>query len=482
MDEENLNPDLNPDELKIPAYQRRKIKSDYSNLIDHPQIPKEDEFYKNSHQNKKILVLNSGSSSIKAKVFEKEINNPDNLNSLQEIKSFHLEDVEDHEQGIRKILNQLLEEEVIISYDEIIYVGHRVVHGGEKFQKASIIDEKNLADLEELSELAPLHNPINIEGIKICKKIFSESTKQIAVFDTAFHQTMEEKAYLYGLSKEIYEKYKIRRYGFHGTSHKYVINRALDFLKKSNFEKKLDSSDNLEKENNSPIKINSYYLSQQNHSKNQEKLEHLKIISCHLGNGSSITASINGKSIDTSMGFTPLEGVMMGTRSGSIDPAIPTFLIKNHNYTSTKVEELLNHKSGLGGFSEISNSMKEIYETSESLNQNKERRDRAKLTIETLAYQIAKYCGGYAAAMNGLDCLIFTGGMGENAFYLRQKICQYLAFLGLKFDEIRNKESLKYKSNFDNQIQEISLPASKITTLVIKTDEEKQIALECLEI
>lgn len=448
--------ELTPEEkLKIPAYQRKKKQSDYSNLIDHPQIPKDQKRQFDSPRNEKILVLNSGSSSLKAKLFEKD------YHVLKEVKSFNLTEIDDHEKGIRDILNQLLEKEIILNFDEITKVGHRVVHGGEHFKKAAIIAAQDLEILEKISNLAPLHNPLNILGIKICKNIFSESTKQIAVFDTAFHQTMPEKAYLYGLPKDFNEKYGIRRYGFHGTSHKYVTNLALNYLKPPK---------------SAAIKINSYYLDVK---KNIPENHQYKIISCHLGNGSSITASVDGKSMDTSMGFTPLEGIMMGTRCGSIDPAIPTYLIKNHNFTAKKVDDLLNNQSGLLGFSGISNSMREIFEESRKANNDPKKRQHAKLTIEILAYQIARECGGYAAALSGLDALIFTGGMGENAFYLREKVCKYLGFLDLKFDQTENKNC--FQSEEAQEIAEISLPASRVKVFVIKTDEEKQIALECLE-
>ncbi|MDD3861559.1 MAG: acetate/propionate family kinase, partial [Candidatus Gracilibacteria bacterium] len=254
-----------------------------------------------------------------------------------------------------------------------------------------------------------------------CKKILPK-TKQVAIFDTAFHQTMPEKAYLYAIPYSLYKKHNIRRYGFHGTSHKYVINETIKILKKKN----------------------------------------LKIISCHLGNGASITASLNGKSMDTSMGLTPLEGIMMGTRSGSIDPAIIFHLEKTLKLSSEKIYTLLNNKSGLLGISEISSDMRKIY--AKSLKKD----PRALLTIELLSYQIAKYLGSYSSILGGIHAIIFTGGLGEKAFYVRQKSCEYLKFLGLSLDHQKNKKCETI----------ISTPKSKIKVFVIPTNEEKQIAIE----
>lgn len=378
----------------------------------------------------KILVINSGSSSIKSTLFDftKSVSGKESQTEIAKalvdgiglksckfifekltkttVKNNEKCRITSHEAGVKLILETLLKTKCIQGLNEISAVGHRVVHGGEKYTKSTILNSKILKEIEKLSSLAPLHNPANLASIHACQKLLPQA-KEVAVFDTAFHQTMPEKAYLYALPKEFYKKYQIRRYGFHGTSHKYVINEALKILKKS-----------------SP------------------RLTAPKIISCHLGNGSSITASIAGKSIDTTMGFTPLEGLPMGTRSGSIDPGIILHLANNLKFTPKEIDEILNHKSGLLALSQVSSDMRDIY--GQSLKSNKQ----AILTLEILSYQIAKYCGSFAAAMSGLDCLIFTGGIGENAFYIRDKVSAYLKFLHIK------------------------------KTLVIPTNEEKQIALE----
>ncbi|MFH1533912.1 MAG: acetate kinase [Nitrospirota bacterium] len=386
----------------------------------------------------KILVINAGSSSIKSKLFEKK-------KDLEPIAKFHIDGiglkqcklifksenkniglkqkVKNHEEGIKLLLKTLKDTGTIENLKEIEVVGHRVVHGGEKYSEPVKIDARVIKTIDELSSLAPLHNPANLQAIKACKKLIKHAP-QIAIFDTAFHQTMPEKAYLYGLPYEYYKKHNIRRYGFHGTSHKYVTETAIKILKKKN----------------------------------------LKIISCHIGNGSSITASINGKSVDTSMGFTPLEGVMMGTRSGSIDPAIILHLQKELKMKPDAIDNLLNHESGLKGFSEISSDMRNIYA------KYKEKDPRAILTIETLSYQIAKYLGAYTAAMDGLDAIIFTGGLGEKAFYVREKACSYLNHSGLKLNSKKN----------ENCEQLISDSKSKIKVFVIPTNEEKEIASQAL--
>lgn len=388
----------------------------------------------------KILVINAGSSSIKSKLFEKK-------KDFEPLAKFHIDgiglkqcklifksenkniglkqEIKNHEEGIKLLLKTLLSTGTIENLKDIEIVGHRVVHGGEKYSEPIKIDARVIKTIDKLSSLAPLHNPANLQAIKACKKLIKHAP-QIAIFDTAFHQTMPEKAYLYGLPYEYYKKHNIRRYGFHGTSHKYVTETVIKLLKKKN----------------------------------------LKIISCHIGNGSSITASINGKSVDTSMGFTPLEGIMMGTRSGSIDPAIVLHLQKELKMKPAAIDELLNHESGLKGFSEISPDMRNIYE------KYKKKDPRAILTIETLSYQIAKYLGAYTAAMDGLDAIIFTGGIGEKAFYVREKACSYLNHSGLKLDQKKNK----------NCEQLISNNKSKIKVFVIPTNEEKEIASQSLKV
>ncbi len=382
-----------------------------------------------------ILVINSGSSSLKFQLIKtgKEFNtlakgHIDGI-GLKSCKfTFSGADknigqkfeVKDHREALNLTFQTLTKAGIIKKYSEIDAIGHRVVHGGEKYTSSVKIDAKVIKEIDKLSELAPLHNPPNLKGILACKKL-TPKTPQIAVFDTAFHQSMPEKAYLYGLPYDYYERLNIRRYGFHGTSHKYVIQEALRLLKKKN----------------------------------------AKIISCHLGNGSSITA-FDQKSIDTSMGFTPLEGIMMGTRSGTIDPAIVFYLQEKLKISTDEIDEILNKKSGLKGVSEISSDMRKIYEESKKKNR------LAKLTIELLSYQIAKYCGAYIAALNGLEALIFTGGMGIKADYIRKNVCKYLEFLGLKLDD---------KKNQAHQIQ-ISDPKSKVKVFVIETNEELQIAKE----
>ena len=384
----------------------------------------------------KILTINAGSSSLKASLFEKTkelvkiqidgINRDKckftyksadkNIGQHQKIKN--------HETALTFALELLLKNKAIKDLEEIKATGHRVVHGGEKYTKSVKIDANVLKTIEKLSNLAPLHNPVNLEAIKAAKKLLPKNSKHIAIFDTSFHQTIPEKGYLYGLPFKLYKKESIRRYGFHGTNHKYVIETALKKMKKKK----------------------------------------AKIVSCHIGNGSSITASIDGNSVDTSMGFTPLEGIIMGTRCGSIDPAITFHLQKNLKMKATDVDTLLNKESGLLGVSGISSDMRDIYAKYKEKDQNAIR------TIELLAYQIAKYIGSYAAAMNGLDAIVFTGGLGEKAFYVREKVIDYLEFLGFKLDKTKNKAS---KVDY---IDEISKGKKKI--FVIKANEAYQIAKE----
>ncbi|MFC1616073.1 acetate/propionate family kinase [Patescibacteria group bacterium] len=388
----------------------------------------------------KILILNSGSSSLKFKVFE---NNKklelvaegmiDGLGLKTCRFTFKSENknigqsaqIKTHKQAIDLTLKTLLKAGVIKNNKEISAIGHRVVHGGEYYSEPTKIDARVIKRLNQLSELAPLHNPANIKGIEVCKKLLAR-TPQIAVFDTAFHQTMEEKAYIYGIPYNFYKKHNIRRYGFHGTSHKYVTNEALKIIKKKK----------------------------------------VKTISCHIGNGVSITAELDGKSIDTSMGFTPLEGVMMGTRCGSIDPAIIFHLVQEKKMKLEKVEELLINDSGLEGLSEVSSDMRLVWDAA------KKKDKLAQLSIEIFSYQIAKYVGAYVAVLNGLDGLIFTGGIGEKAEYVREKICQHFEYIGLKLDKRKNENSELI----------LSTPKSKVKVMAIPTDEEMQIAMETQEV
>jgi len=336
----------------------------------------------------------------------------------------------DHKEAVRLVIEALIDKEhgVIGSLAEIGAVGHRVVHGGEKFDKAVVIDDAVIKDIEELSSLAPLHNPANLIGIRACADNMP-GVKQVAVFDTAFHQTMPKKAYMYGIPYEYYEKYKVRRYGFHGTSHDYVSQRAAEILGK--------------------------------------KREDLKIIVCHLGNGASISAVKNGKCVDTSMGLTPLEGLIMGTRSGDIDPAIISFLCEKENMTAEEMNTVLNKKSGVLGLSGgLSSDFRDLGEAADAGN------EMAKMTLETYCYRVAKYIGAYAMAMHGVDVIVFTAGIGENNYAVRAGVCSYLGVLGA----IVNEEDLKTRG------EEIIVtePGSKVTVMVIPTDEELSIARQTL--
>lgn len=325
------------------------------------------------------------------------------------------------EKALHIALKLLLQQKIITSLHQIDAVGHRVVHGGEKYRRATIINKNIMAAIQKFSNLAPLHNPYNLAAIRACKKLLPK-TPQVAVFDTSFHQSMPKKAYLYPLPYHFYTKLGIRRYGFHGTSHSYVAEKTIQLLKK----------------------------------------RQSKIVICHLGNGSSITAVKNGKCIDTSMGFTPLEGIPMGTRSGDIDPAIVFFLIKKLKLPPTKIEEILTKKSGLLGLSEISSDVRDLWGAVKKGNA------RAKLTLEILAYRTAKYIGAYAAAMNGLDAISFTAGIGENAYYLRKTVCDYFSYLNLKIDPVKNKK---------NAVS-IHKKGSRVKVFVIPTNEEIKIAAE----
>lgn len=320
---------------------------------------------------------------------------------------------------------------VIDSMSEISAVGHRVVHGGYIFNQSTLVDQKVLEDIERLSELAPLHNKAHAMGIRACMKVLGDKVPQVCVFDTSFHQTMPPKAYMYPVPYEYYENYKVRRYGFHGTSHRYVSRRAADLLNKN--------------------------------------LADLKIITCHLGNGCSITAIKDGKCFDTSMGFTPLDGVMMGTRTGTLDPSVITYIAKKENILPADMCEMLNKKSGVLGISKVSNDNRDVTNAAENGNQ------QAALAIEMQRYQIAKFIGGYVAALNGVDAIVFTGGIGENDHNLRETICRdYLGYLGIEIDSEKN--SVRGKEI------EISTPDSKVKVCVIPTNEELLIARDTKEI
>ena len=334
-----------------------------------------------------------------------------------------------HTQAIQLVLDALTDGEtgVIKSLDEVGAVGHRVVHGGEAFTSSTRITEDAIAAIEACNDLAPLHNPANLIGIRACQELMP-NTPMVAVFDTAFHQTMPEKAYLYGLPYEYYEQYKVRRYGFHGTSHSYVSKRVAEFL--------------------------------------GQPYDSLKTVVCHLGNGSSISAVLNGKSVDTSMGLTPLEGLVMGTRSGDVDPGVMQFLMHKENMDIDEMLNVLNKKSGVYGMSGVSSDFRDV-ETAA-----KEGNKKAEVALDAFAYRVAKYVGSYAAAMCGVDAIAFTAGVGENDKVTRSKICDYLKFLGIEIDEEAN-------SKRGEEIV-ISTPDSKVKVLVIPTNEELAIARETL--
>ena len=336
-----------------------------------------------------------------------------------------------HTEAIQFVIDALTNEKtgVVKSLDEIGAVGHRLVHGGEKFASSVVITDEVKKAVEECNDLAPLHNPANLIGVAACEKLMP-GTPMVAVFDTAFHQTMPEKAYMYGLPYEYYEKYKVRRYGFHGTSHSFVSKRAAEVMGKS--------------------------------------YDEVKTIVCHLGNGSSVSAVLNGKCVDTSMGLTPLEGLVMGTRSGDIDPAIMEFIAKKENLDIEGVMEVLNKKSGVFGISGgLSSDFRDL---TDAMNAGDK---KAKIAMDVFSYIVAKYIGSYAAAMNGVDDIVFTAGIGENDDYVREEVCKYLGYLGVDFDSevnagLRGKEA------------ELTKEGSKVKVFVIPTNEELAIARETL--
>ena len=340
-------------------------------------------------------------------------------------------EIPDHSVGIQMALDALTNEEygVIDSMDAIDAVGHRVVHGGERFTDSVLISDDVLNGIEACAEIAPLHNPPNLYGIKACMRLMY-NTPQVAVFDTAFHQTMPKVAYLYGLPYEMYVKYGLRRYGFHGTSHKYVAQQAAEMM--------------------------------------GEHMSDLRFITCHLGNGASIAAIKYGKSIDTSMGYTPLEGLVMGTRSGEIDPAIIPFLMEKENMNAQQIDDYLNRRSGILGISGLSSDFRDL---ESAANRGDE---RSQLAIDIFAYKVKKYIGGYVAAMGGVDAIIFTAGLGENSPFMRDKICNGLEYLGTRIDPELNK--LRGKQ------MEISIKRARVKIFVIPTNEELVIARDTLNI
>jgi len=386
----------------------------------------------------KILVINAGSSSLKFQLLEKFGGKKFTVLCKGIVDSIGLKTCQfrmggiskkivctNHREALQIALNGMILEKIIPSLTVIDAVGHRVVHGGEKYRDAAKINAVTLKAIRELCELAPLHNPHNLKAIEACQKLLP-GVPQVAVFDTAFHATLKPKAYMYALPYELYSNHGIRRYGFHGTSHQYVSQQAAKILKKRT----------------------------------------LKVASCHLGNGSSVTAIVNGKSVDTSMGLTPLEGIPMGTRSGDIDSAIIFHLLKQHHQTPDQIESMLLKESGLKGLSGVSSDMRDIW-TAVQKNHK-----RAQLALQILCYRIAKYIGGYTTAMNGLDAIIFTAGIGEHAWYIRKDVCTYLTHLGVQLDPQKNKKDALIISN----------NKSKVKVLVIPTNEEAQIAKETLKV
>ena len=395
-----------------------------------------------------ILVLNCGSSSIKYQLFEmgdrtaviakgmvERIGFTDAVISHKPTgkdKYKHITPIMDHTTGINLLMAALVDAEhgVISKIEDIAAVGHRIVQGGEKYKESVLITKEVIRDIEACIELAPLHNPANLKGI-ISVDTLLPGLPQIAVFDTSFHQSMPPHAYMYAIPREYYEKYGIRKYGYHGTSHKYVFKRTSEILGR-------DTRD-------------------------------MKVVSCHLGNGASVTAIEHGRSLDTSMGFTPGDGLIMGTRTGDIDPGVLLFLADKEHLSLKGISNMINKRSGMVGISEISSDMRDLelayYEGNE----------RANLALTMYAYRVKKFIGAYAAIMNGLDCVIFTGGIGENDFNIRRMICQNMEYLGLDFDEPLN-HGIKGEDKIITKID------SRVTALVVKTNEELVIARDTFKI
>ena len=390
-----------------------------------------------------ILVINCGSSSLKYQLIDSDSEQVLAKGLCERIgidgsaithqkaggeKQTTLASMADHTQAVKLVIEKLTDASVgaLKSLDEIDAVGHRIVHGGEKFAGSVLLTQEVMKAIEECNDLAPLHNPANLIGIHSCREIMPE-VPMVGVFDTAFHQTMPKKAYLYGLPYEYYEKYKVRRYGFHGTSHDFVSERAAQILGK--------------------------------------KREDLKIIVCHLGNGASVSAVMNGKSVDTSMGLTPLEGLIMGTRSGDMDPAIISFLMEKEGISAQEMIAICNKKSGVLGLSDgLSSDFRDLAEAAEKGNQ------QAQTALETYAYRVGKYIGAYAAAMNGVDVIAFTAGAGENNAKVRELIGQYIGFLGTNIDPEKNK--------LRGEEVILSDEGSRVVTMVVPTNEELAIARE----
>ena len=390
----------------------------------------------------KILVINSGSSSLKFQVIDSDseqvlaigvcerigIDGVFTYKTGTGISRKEPVSMKDHTEAVHVLLDRLVdpEEGVLEDYSQIDVVGHRLVHGGEKFTGSVVITKEVIDAMKECNDLAPLHNPANLVGVDACRRLMPD-TLMVGVFDTAFNQTMEPKAFLYGIPYRYYEKYKVRRYGFHGISHKYVSQRAAEFL-------------------------------------NQD-IRHVKTIVCHLGNGASICAVKYGQVVDNSMGFTPLEGLVMGTRSGDVDPGVLEFLAKKEHLDFGQLMKILNQESGVLGISKnLSSDFRELKDAQIKYN------DKASLARDIFAYKVAKYIGSFTAAMNGVDNIVFTAGVGENDSDMREEICEYLGFLGIRIDEVKNREQA--------EAVRISTRDSRVNVLVIRTNEELEIARE----
>lgn len=401
----------------------------------------------------KVLVINAGSSSLKYQLMDMrdesvlakgvverigmaDVAGTNNIIYKRPGKETIEYDkaVSDHKEAFYEVKKLLSEGEtrVIDSFDEIEAIGHRVVQGGDKYTKSVLVTEKVHQDVRGLAPLAPLHAVANAQGYEACLAVVGPDVPQVMVFDTAFHSTMPPKAYMYAVPYEYYEKYAVRRYGFHGTSHKFISQRCADVMGRD--------------------------------------IKELKLITCHLGNGSSVTAVEHGHVVDTSMGFTPLDGFMMGTRSGGVDPSVVTFLMKKENLTPDEMDTILNKHSGVEAISGISSDDRDIVAAQGKGN------TRATLAHEMQAYQIAKYIGAYIAAMNGVDAIVFTGGIGENGYWLRSRICSYFGYMGIQIDEEVNKNT------FHGKEAELTVSGCPVRVFVLATDEERMIARETVEI
>lgn len=395
----------------------------------------------------KILVINCGSSSIKYQLFDMDgpaviakglvekigLSGSRIKHERQDGQKIIVEsEIPDHQNGLEKVLQLLISKEngVISSFDEIDAIGHRVVHGGEKFNSSVLITDEVIAKVNECIDLAPLHNPPNLVGIYTMQKLLPK-VPQVGVFDTAFHQTMPEYAYMYALPYDLYTEYGVRRYGFHGSSHRYVSQRAAEILGRD--------------------------------------LSSLRIVTCHMGNGGSIAAVQYGRCVDTSMGLTPTEGLVMGTRVGDVDPGCLAFIMRRKNLDAAGISRLINKESGLLGISGVSSDMREVSEAARNGNK------RARLSLEMFGYRVRKYIGSYAAAMGGLDVIVFTGGIGENVAPIRAAAVKGLEFMGVQLDTEKN-------ATIRGKEAAVSLPGSKVTVLVVPTDEELVIAKDAAAI